>query len=57
MSQKASSYKSAPKRAPPANPIVMGALKAAWFFWVIAAVIGGLIVCATYWLLTHPPAA
>ena len=57
MSQKASSYKSAPKHAPSANPIVMGALRAAWFFWAIAAVIGVMIVCATYWLLTHAPTA
>jgi hypothetical protein len=57
MSQKSSHYKSPPKRVPSANPIVMGALRAAWFFWTIAAAIGVMIVCATYWLLTHPPAA
>ena len=57
MTQKASHYKSPSKRVPSANPIVMGAHRAAWFFWTIAAVIAVMIVCATYWLLTHAPTA
>ena len=55
MAQKASRYEPAKKRAaPPPNRIVLSANSASWVFWSVAAIIGVMIVAATYWLLTHP---
>ena len=51
---KASRYESTAKRAASANPIVLGARAASWFYWGMVVVLGVMIVGATYWLLTHP---
>lgn len=49
-----SRYERVPKRAAPANQLIVSARVGSAAFWIMVTIFTGMIVSATYWLLTHP---